>query len=72
MSDKCRECGKFTSSEIYYAPWGNTTDYEPPELRFLCQKCWDKKPKERKEALTDSKRFWIPVKESIKEKGERR
>lgn len=52
---KCDECGKFIAGNDFEAmvmtPYGNTTDYDPPEDEHECGTCFSKKTEKQKEVL---------------------
>lgn len=43
----CAYCGRFVSWKAdHYAPFGNSTDIEPPEEEYLCKRCVSKLEKQ--------------------------
>ena len=50
---RCNRCGKFfkwTECKIY-TPYGGYLDYEPPNDRYICNKCWNTMTKEEKKLI---------------------
>ena len=51
---RCNYCGRFISRGWVYTPWGTYEDFEPPDDKFICDKCFTPDTKK----LLD--RMWHP------------
>jgi hypothetical protein len=51
---RCNYCGKYINKGYVYTPWGGYYDDEPPDDKYVCDRCFTP---ERKDLLN---KMWQP------------